>query len=121
MKKPPTIPELGGRKKHLLKGDSSISRYRNRAAKSKRRRKRLCGSARMQRVGRGRWKPVPITQAYSAKSGTGSISTSSNLSEHAFDEIAEHLPKCYSYEIQGGEQCSSAPPGEPEDPFYSLF
>jgi len=41
--------------------------------------------------------------------------------EHAFDEIAEHLPKCYPNEIEGGGQCSSAPPGWGDDPFYPIF
>lgn len=41
--------------------------------------------------------------------------------EHAFDEIAEHLPKCYPNEIEGGGQCSSAPPGYGDDPFYPIF
>jgi hypothetical protein len=70
--------ENGKQEAHLESG--VLYPYRNRAAKSARRRKRLCGSARTQRVARGRWKPVPGTQAYSAKSGTGSIGTSSNLS-----------------------------------------
>jgi RHS repeat-associated protein len=29
-------------------------------------------------------------------------------------------PKCYPNEIKGGTQCSSAPPGGPEDPFYPI-
>jgi hypothetical protein len=36
-------------------------------------------------------------------------------------EIIEHLPKCYPNEIEGGGQCSSAPPGGGGNPFYPLF
>jgi PPOX class probable F420-dependent enzyme len=41
--------------------------------------------------------------------------------EHAVREIVDNLPKCYTYEIEGGGQCSSAPPGEPDDPFFPLY
>jgi hypothetical protein len=41
--------------------------------------------------------------------------------EHFVHEIATNLPKCYPNEIEGGGQCSSAPPGGPGDPFYPVF
>jgi RHS repeat-associated protein len=39
------------------------------------------------------------------------------------EEVSENFPKCYGNEIEGGEQCSSAPPGGsgPDDPFYPLI
>jgi hypothetical protein len=41
--------------------------------------------------------------------------------EHFVHELATNLPKCYSFEIRGGGQCSSAPPGYGDDPFYPEF
>jgi RHS repeat-associated protein len=41
--------------------------------------------------------------------------------EHFLDEIASNLPKCYPFEIRGGSQCSSSPPGDGGNPFYPLF
>jgi RHS repeat-associated protein len=41
--------------------------------------------------------------------------------EHFVHEIATNLPKCYPDEIKGGGQCSSAPPGWGDDPFYPVF
>jgi hypothetical protein len=41
--------------------------------------------------------------------------------EHFVREIATNLPKCYPNEIEGGGQCSSAPPGWGDDPFYPLY
>lgn len=40
---------------------------------------------------------------------------------HFVHEIATNLPRCYPYEIKGGGQCSSAPPGYGDDPFYPIF
>lgn len=33
-----------------------------------------------------------------------------------WDEVWTNRPKCYPNETQGGTQCSSAPPGDPNDP-----
>jgi RHS repeat-associated protein len=41
--------------------------------------------------------------------------------EHFVHEIVTNLPKCYPNEIEGGGQCSSAPPGYGDDPFYPVF
>jgi RHS repeat-associated protein len=38
----------------------------------------------------------------------------------ALEEALNPLPKCYPNEIHGGTQCSSAPPGGPNDPFYPI-
>jgi RHS repeat-associated protein len=41
--------------------------------------------------------------------------------EHFVHEIVTNLPRCYPNEIEGGGQCSSAPPGYGDDPFYPVF
>jgi RHS repeat-associated protein len=38
--------------------------------------------------------------------------------EKTVKEVLEHLPKCYPNEIEGGGQCSSAPPGSGGNPWY---
>jgi hypothetical protein len=36
----------------------------------------------------------------------------------AVKEVFEHPPKCFPNEIEGGGQCSSAPPGSPGNPIF---
>jgi RHS repeat-associated protein len=49
------------------------------------------------------------------------IITAKEKAREVWEEVWSHHPKCYGDEVQGGVQCSGAPPGSPNDPSNPWF